>query len=174
MQVIHPASAIQSPRLPADQGRRKGGDSPSAPCPSNRSHQRYERHLDGCPALAAPQTRSVPQTPVSQGKRELLGERPGQLSQLPPPSAGIAPPSQRRACILPCRGRAAGRSCRLIIRHTSNSGHWRDTHAGLFFSQNEGANRTGAARHAPLAGCKTRRRRIWLLRRWVFHPAGTI
>ena len=89
----------------------------SAPCPSKRSHQRYERHLGGCPALATPQTRDAPQTPVSQGKREMLGERPGQLSHLPPPSAGTAPPRQRRACILPCRGRAAGRSCRPIIRH---------------------------------------------------------
>ena len=89
----------------------------SAPCPSKRSHQRYERHLGGCPALATPQARDAPQTPVSQGKREMLGERPGQLSHLPPPSAGTAPPRQRRACILPCRGRAVRRSCRPIIRH---------------------------------------------------------
>ena len=66
----------------------------SAPCPSKRSHQRYERHLGGCPALATPQTRDAPQTPVSQGKREILRERPGQLSHLPPPSVGIAPPHQ--------------------------------------------------------------------------------
>ena len=90
----------------------------SAPCPSKRSHQRYERHLGGCPALATPQARDAPQTPVSQGKREMLGERPGQLSHLPPPSAGTAPPRQRRACILPCRGRAVRWSCRPIIRHT--------------------------------------------------------
>ena len=41
--------------------------------------------------MAAPQTRDAPQTPVSQGKREVLGDWYGQLRQLPPPSVGIAP-----------------------------------------------------------------------------------
>jgi len=41
--------------------------------------------------MAAPQTRDAPQTPVSQGKREVLWDWYGQLRQLPPPSVGIAP-----------------------------------------------------------------------------------
>ena len=41
--------------------------------------------------VAAPQTRDAPQTPVSQGKREVLRDWYGQLRQLPPPSVGIAP-----------------------------------------------------------------------------------
>ncbi len=34
---------------------------------------------------------NAPQKPVSQGKWEVLGDWPGQRSQLPPPTAGIAP-----------------------------------------------------------------------------------
>ncbi|WP_157419051.1 hypothetical protein [Faecalibaculum rodentium] len=41
--------------------------------------------------MAAPQTRDAPQTPVSQGKREVLRDWYGQLRHLPPPSVGIAP-----------------------------------------------------------------------------------
>ena len=47
-----------------------------------------------CPALVTPQTRDAPQKPVSQGKREVLRDWPGQLSHLPSPSVGIAPPHQ--------------------------------------------------------------------------------
>lgn len=94
--------------------------------------------------MATPQTRDAPQTPVSQGKREMLGERPGQLSHLPPPSAGTAPTRHGWAYILPCRGRAAGRSCRLIIRHTFFERAFKGTRAGHISSQNEDTARTGA------------------------------
>lgn len=69
----------------------KGGE-PSPPA-------RQSDHIKGTsdtwtvrPALVTPQTRDAPHTPVSQGKREILRERPGQLSHLPPPPVGIAPP----------------------------------------------------------------------------------
>ena len=141
---MNPASAVQSQRLPAGQGRSKGGDLFPLPARQSDNIKGTSDTWTACPALVTPQTRETPQTPVSQGKREMLGERPGQLSHLPPPSAGTAPPRQRRACILPCRGRAVRRSCRLIIRHTFFRKGIQGEPAPAISSQNEDTTRTGA------------------------------
>ena len=87
----------------------------------------------------------APQRSVPQDKRGMLGDRPGQLSQLPPPSAGTAPTRHGWAYILPCRGRAVRRSCRPIIRHTTTYRAWEGHPRRSISSQHEGANRTGAA-----------------------------
>jgi len=93
MQVLHPASAEQSPGLPAGRERMKGGE-PSFPACQNDSIKGTSDTWSAVRRLVTPQTRETPQTPVSQGKREILRERLGQLSHLPPPSVGIAPPHQ--------------------------------------------------------------------------------
>ena len=117
---------------------------PAAPWPSKRSHQRYERHLFSRPALVTPQTRNAPQQTVPQVKGGILRDWPGQLSQLPPPSVGIAVAAPKRACTVPCRGRAARRSCRLIIRHTFQAKEVCGEPAPVKFSLIRGQNMTGA------------------------------
>jgi len=94
MQVLHPASAVQSPGLPAGRNRRKGGDSFPLAARQNDSIKGTSDTWAAVRRLVTPQTQETPQTPVSQGKREVLRERPGQLSHLPPPSVGIAPAYQ--------------------------------------------------------------------------------
>ena len=69
----------------------------------------------------------------------MLGEGPGQLSHLPPPSAGIAPP--RHGGLTYSR---AGGSSRAVMppdntAHILMKGYREDPRAGHSLAQNEGA-----------------------------------
>ena len=105
--------------------------------------------------------------PVSQGKREMLGERLGQLSHLPPPSAGIAS-TCRVELTYSCAGgeQQGGHAAREYGTYSLEKGS-QGTRISHGSSQEKDAARTGAG--LPPAECKT-----WShnqLRLQVFHSA---